>query len=261
MESSPSHRSYRFKSALFQAVIFDLDGVITQTASLHARCWKQTFDEFLKKRSANAKNSFIPFDLKKDYQQYVDGKPRYDGVQSFLQSRHIDLPHGEPDDPPDKETICGLGNRKNNLFEKALQTDGIKVYEGTVAWIHQLRGQGLKTAVVTASKHGDMILKAAAISHLFDARVDGNTAEAMNLKGKPEPDTYLKAAEMLQVEPRKAVVVEDALAGVQAGHRGGFGLVIGIDRDNHADELLADGADFVVADLVELVAEDYGENC
>jgi beta-phosphoglucomutase family hydrolase len=250
----------RFNSANYQAVIFDLDGVVTQTARLHAHCWKQVFDQFLQQRQTQTGERLPAFDLKKDYQEYVDGKPRYDGVQSFLQSRDIKLPFGDPDDPPDSDTVCGLGNRKTELFEEALHREGAEVYQGTVAWIGQLRSQGLKTAVVSASKHCQMILQTTSLTRLFDARVDGSTAEALHLRGKPEPDTYLKAAQLLQVEPRQAVVVEDALAGVQAGHRGGFGLVIGVDRKGDAQELMENGADFVVEDLVELVAENFDDN-
>jgi len=254
-------QNLRFKSVDYEAVMFDLDGVVTQTAGLHARCWKQTFDEFLRHRRHKTGESLQLFDIKKDYTKYVDGKLRYDGVRSFLQSRDIDLPFGDPGDPPAKETVCGLGNRKNFLFEEALKKEGVEVYQGTVAWIRQLRSEGLKTAVVSASTHCDMILKAAALTHLFEARVDGNIAQELHLEGKPAPDTYLKAAELLKVEPRRAVVVEDALAGVQAGYRGNFGLVIGVDRKGNAEELLKNGADFVVEDLVELVAEDFGDNC
>jgi beta-phosphoglucomutase family hydrolase len=250
----------RFNSVDYEAVIFDLDGVVTQTAKLHARCWKQAFDEFLKKHLAETGEPFKPFDLKKDYQEYVDGKPRYDGVKCFLQSRHINLPFGDPNDPPAKETVCGLGNRKTVFFEEALKREGVEVYQGTVAWIRQLRSEGLKTALVSASKHCHIILQSAALTHLFDAQVDGNTAEELDLKGKPAPDTYLKAAELLQVEPQRTVVIEDALSGVEAGHRGRFGLVIGVDRKGDAEALLKHGADFVVEDLVELVTEDFGDN-
>jgi alpha,alpha-trehalase len=251
----------RFNSNHYKAVILDLDGVVTQTARMHAHCWKQTFDEFLQQRRDKTGGPFKPFDLTKDYQEYVDGKPRYDGVQSFLQSRGIELPFGDPQDPPTNVTVCGLGNRKTVFFEEALHREGAEVYQGTVDWIWQLRGAGLKTAIVSASKHCHMILKSAALTDLFDAEVDGNTAESLHLKGKPEPDMYLEAARRLQVEPRLAVVVEDALAGVQAGHRGNFGLVIGVDRKGDTQQLLENGADFVVADLVELVAEDFSENC
>jgi beta-phosphoglucomutase family hydrolase len=243
-----------FSADKFEAVLFDLDGVLTATAKVHAACWKQAFDEFLKRRADRNNGTFKPFDIKKDYEDYVDGKPRYDGVQSFLQSRGIELPQGKPDDPPDRETICGLGNRKNDLFNQALKDKGVEVFDGSVAWLRQLRQKGVKTAVVSSSKHCQVIIGVAGIADLFDARVDGKVAEDLNLKGKPAPDTFLKAAERLQVSPEKAVVVEDATAGVEAGHRGGFGLVIGVDRKGDAEALRQHGADLVVSDLKELLS-------
>ena len=236
-----------------EAVLFDLDGVLTATAKVHAACWKQAFDEFLQRRAAKSQEPFRPFDSKTDYEDYVDGKPRNDGVRSFLQSRGIELPQGHPDDPPDRETICGLGNRKNELFNQALESEGVEVYAGSVAWLRQLRQAGMKTAVVSSSKHCQAIIKTAGIADLFDARVDGNVAAKLNLKGKPAPDTYLKAAQMLGVTAQRAVVVEDALAGVEAGRNGGFGLVIGVDRLGDAEALRQHGADLVVTDLKELL--------
>ena len=238
----------------FDAVLFDLDGVVTDTAKVHAACWKQAFDEFLKRRAAKNKEAFQPFDAKSDYQDYVDGKPRYDGVRSFLESRSIELPPGDPQDPPDRETVCGLGNRKDELFSQALESTGVEVFPGTVAWLRQLRQAGMKTAIVSSSKHCQPVIKAVGVADLFDARVDGNVTADLNLKGKPAPDTYLKAAEMLGVPPRRAVVVEDALAGVESGRNGGFGLVIGVDRKGDAQALRDHGADLVVRDLQELVA-------
>jgi beta-phosphoglucomutase family hydrolase len=238
----------------FEAVLFDLDGVLTATAKVHAACWKQAFDEFLQRRADRISETSQPFDIKKDYEEYVDGKPRNDGVQSFLQSRGIKLPYGDPDDPSDRETICGLGNRKNDLFNQALKDQGVEVFDGSVAWLRQVRQKGLKTAVVSSSKHCQAIIEVAGLADLFDARVDGNVAEELNLKGKPAPDTFLKAAEQLQVPPEKAVVVEDATAGVEAGHNGGFALVIGVDRKGDAEALRQHGADLVVSDLKELLA-------
>ena len=238
----------------FEAVLFDLDGVLTATAKVHAACWKQAFDEFLQRRAAKNKETFRPFDIKTDYEDYVDGKPREDGVRSFLQSRGIELPQGNPDAPPDLETIGGLGNRKNELFNQALESKGVEVFAGSVAWLRQLRQAGIKTAVVSSSKHCQVIIKVAGIADLFDARVDGNVAEKLNLKGKPAPDTYLKAAEMVGVPPRRAVVVEDALAGVEAGRNGGFGLVLGVDRQGDAEALRQHGADLVVTDLKKLLS-------
>jgi beta-phosphoglucomutase family hydrolase len=238
----------------FEAVLFDLDGVLTATAKVHAACWKQAFDEFLQRRADRNSETSQPFDIKKDYEEYVDGKPRNDGVQSFLQSRAIKLPYGDPDDPPDRETISGLENRKNDLFNQALKDQGVEVFDGSVAWLRQVRQKGLKTAVVSSSKHCQAIIEVAGLADLFDARVDGNVAEELNLKGKPAPDTFLKAAEQLQVPPEKAVVVEDATAGVEAGHNGGFALVIGVDRKGDAEALRQHGADLVVSDLKELLA-------
>jgi beta-phosphoglucomutase family hydrolase len=236
----------------FDAVLFDLDGVITATARIHASVWKQAFDEFMKRRAGD--KSFEPFDEQSDYEDYVDGKPRYDGAQSFLESRHIDIPHGDPDDSPDTETVCGIANRKTKLFEEALKKDRVDVFEGSVIWIRHLRRAGIKTAVVSSSSHCKAILQNAGISNLFDVRMDGDIAERLKLEGKPAPDTYLKAAEILGVDARRAVVVEDALAGVEAGHNGGFGLVIGVDRKHDADALRENGADIVVSDLKEMIS-------
>jgi beta-phosphoglucomutase family hydrolase len=237
----------------FDAVLFDLDGVVTATARLHASAWKRAFDEFLEKRAGGG--SFAPFDKQSDYEDYVDGKPRYDGAQSFLESRHIDLARGHPDDPPDEETVSGIANRKNQLFEEALKTEKVDVFEGTLAWIRQLREAGIKTAVVSSSKHCKAILENAGIADLFDARVDGQTADRLGLKGKPAPDTYLKAAEMLGAPAARAVVVEDALAGVEAGRNGGFGLVVGVDREHDAEALRAHGGDIVTDDLREMLSK------
>jgi beta-phosphoglucomutase family hydrolase len=236
----------------FDAVLFDLDGVITATAKIHASAWKQAFDEFLKKRAGG--QDFKPFDQQSDYEDYVDGLPRYDGAQKFFESRHIDVPHGNPDDPPDQETVCGIANRKTKLFEEALKKESVEVFEGTVAWIRHLRQAGIKTAVVSSSNHCKAILQNAAISDLFDARMDGDIADQMKLKGKPAPDTYLKAAEMVDTDARRAVVVEDALAGVEAGRNGDFGLVIGVDRKHDAEALKQHGADIVVKDLQEMLS-------
>jgi beta-phosphoglucomutase family hydrolase len=238
----------------FDAVLFDLDGVLTATAKLHARAWKEAFDQFLKKRAEKTSGDFKPFDLKQDYEDYVDGKPRYDGVESFLESRNIKLPHGDPDDPPDKETVCGLGNKKDDRFNQIMKDEGVELYQGTITWIHQLRQAGIKIAVVSSSKHCKIIIESAGIADLFDARVDGNVTDDLKLKGKPAPDTYLKAAEMLGAQPPRAVVVEDALSGVEAGRNGGFGLVIGVDRKDDAEALRAHGADIVVQDLQEMVS-------
>ncbi|MGC8492936.1 MAG: HAD family hydrolase [Syntrophobacteraceae bacterium] len=244
-----NHPELCVTSDSFDAVLFDLDGVLTATAEVHAAAWKKTFDEYLQKRATKTGETFQPFDSDGDYSLYVDGKPRYDGVRSFLDSRGIHLPDGDPGDPPDRETVCGIGNRKEELVVKTIETDGVKVYEGSVAWVRQLRGAGIKTAVVSSSKNTLAVLKAAGIDRLFDVRVDGHVVEDQGLPGKPAPDTYLHAAALLGVSPRRAVVVEDALSGVEAGKNGGFGLVIGVDRKGHADALRENGADLVVTDL------------
>jgi len=243
-------------TANFDAVLFDLDGVLTATAKVHDACWKKTFDEYLKQRAAKTNEPFKPFDLDQDYALYVDGKPRYEGVQSFLDSRNIHLPYGDPSDPPDRETICGIGNRKEELVVKTLKTEGVEVYQGSVAWVKQLRQAGIKTAVVSSSKNCLAVLKAGGIDGLFDVRVDGHTVEDHKLPGKPAPDTFLKAGELLGASPPRAVVVEDAISGVQAGHKGRFGLVIGVNRQDqsHAEALRENGADLVVNDLSEMLA-------
>src|SRR5215469_11304497 len=210
----------------YDAVLLDLDGVITDTASIHAACWKQMFDEYLQKRATQRREAFHPFDIATDYRLYVDGKPRYDGVRDFLTSRGIRLPEGSPDDPPQTETVDDLGNRKNDLVNKIIEDKGVEPYEGSVELVHQLRDRGFKIAVVTSSQNCTAILKAAKLDHCFDVQVDGNVIHAQHLAGKPAPDTYLMVAKLLGVEPRRAVVIEDALSGVEAGSNGNFGLVI-----------------------------------
>ena len=235
----------------FDAVLFDLDGVITKTARVHAAAWKQLFDEYLQSHAEDPDN-FRPFDIDTDYRDYVDGKPRYDGVRSFLESRGIDLPYGHPSDLPEKETICGLGNRKNELFHARLQSAGVEVYKSSIGLIGRLRQRGFKTALVSASKNTAAVLDAARIADLFDARVNGVDAEALDLKGKPEPDTFVEAARRLDVAPERCAVFEDAVAGVQAGKRGHFGIVVGVNRAGRADALKQAGADLVVTDLSEI---------
>jgi len=237
----------------FDAVLFDLDGVLTATAKVHAACWKRLFDEFLEERAAATGESPKPFDIVEDYKLYVDGKLRYEGVRSFLGSRGIDLPEGTPDEPPGNRTVCGLGNRKDAMVHELLEAGGVEVYEGSVRLVEQLRSRGIRTAVVSASKNCKVVLEAARISHLFDQVVDGEVAERLRLPGKPQPDTYLVAAERLGVVPERAVVVEDAISGVQAGRAGGFGLLIGVDRKGDPESLRQGGADIVVRDLSELV--------
>lgn len=237
----------------YDAVLFDLDGVITDTANLHAACWKQMFDEYLRKRAAQSGEAFRPFDLASDYRLYVDGKPRFDGVRDFLASRSMQLPEGSRDDPPEVETVGGLGNRKNELVNEVIEKTGVEPYPGSVALIHRLRDQGFKIAVVTSSQNCAAVLKAAKLDAVFEVRVDGNTIHAQNLAGKPAPDTFLMAARLLGVAPTRAVVIEDAISGVQAGINGNFGLVIGVARKSNANELRQQGAHVVVDDLGELV--------
>ena len=237
----------------YDAVLLDLDGVITDTASVHAACWRQMFDEYLQRRAAQTGEAFCPFDIATDYRLYVDGKPRYDGVRDFLTSRGIRLPEGSPDDPPEAETVDGLGNRKNDLVNKIIEDKGVEPYEGSVKLLYQLRHQGFKIAVVTSSQNCTAVLKAAKLEHFFDVQVDGNTIHARHLAGKPAPDTYLMAANLLRVEPARAVVIEDALSGVEAGSNGKFGLVIGVARKGNPDELRRHGAHLAVNDLGELV--------
>jgi beta-phosphoglucomutase family hydrolase len=236
----------------YDAVLLDLDGVITDTASIHAACWKQMFDEYLQKRAIERGEAFRPFDIAADYRLYVDGKPRYDGVRDFLTSRGIRLPEGSPDDPAQAETVHGLGNRKNDLVNKIIEEEGVVPYEGSVKFLHQLRNQRFKVAVVTSSQNCTAVLKAAKLDHFFDVQVDGNTIHAQHLAGKPAPDTFLMAARLLGVEPKRAIVIEDALSGVEAGSAGDFGLVIGVARKGNAEELRRHGAHLVVNDLGEL---------
>jgi beta-phosphoglucomutase family hydrolase len=237
----------------YDAVLFDLDGVITNTATLHATCWKKMFDEYLRKRAEQKGEAFRPFDLARDYRLYVDGKPRFDGVRDFLTSRGIQLPEGNADDPADVETVHGLGNRKNDLVNRAIAEVGVEPYAETVQFIHQLRRDRFKIAVVTSSQNCSAVLRAAKLDDFFEVRVDGNTIEAERLGGKPAPDTFLMAARLLGVEPKRTIVVEDAISGVEAGSNGNFGLVIGVARKGNAEELKRHGAHLVVEDLGELV--------
>lgn len=237
-----------------RACLFDLDGVLTQTATVHAAAWKEMFDTYLKSRADKNGESFVPFDKDADYDTYVDGKPRADGTRSFLESRHIDLPDGEPDDPPDNETVSGLGNAKNEIVLRKIKEDGVEPYGGSVRYVKAVRAAGLRTAVVSSSANCKDVLVAAGIAELFDERVDGVSAEADHLAGKPAPDTYLAAARGLGVDPAEAAIFEDALSGVEAGRAGAFGFVVGVDRVGQADALSAHGADIVITDLDELLA-------
>ena len=236
-----------------RACLFDLDGVLTQTARVHAQAWKEMFDAFLRERSERTGEAFVPFDAVADYSAYVDGKPRYDGVRSFLASRGIELPEGDPSDPSSAETVCGLGNRKNELVLALLRRDGVKVYEGSVHYVRAVRDAGLHRAVVSASANTREVLKAAVIEDLFEVRIDGIVAAERHLRGKPAPDPFLAAAAELNVPAAEAAVFEDALAGVEAGRAGNFGYVVGVDRVGQRQALLEHGADIVVDDLAELL--------
>jgi beta-phosphoglucomutase family hydrolase len=235
------------------ATLFDMDGVITNTATVHDAAWKQTFDEFLQARAQQTGQPFVPFDPVRDYDTYVDGKPRLDGTRSFLESRGITLPDGTPDDPPGTPTLYGISNKKNTLLLAKLASDGVDVYPGSVRYLHAVRAAGLHTAIVSSSANTVQVLKAAGLTDMFDVRVDAQVAQAKHLNGKPAPDTYLEAAHELGVPASAAVVFEDALAGVESGHAGHFGFVVGVNRANQADALRAHGADVVVNDLGELL--------
>ena len=236
-----------------KACLFDLDGVLTQTAKVHARAWKQMFDVYLRERTARDGRPFVPFDELADYDEYVDGKPRYDGVRSFLASRGIELPEGSPGDPPGAETVCGLGNRKNELVLKLIRERGVQPYEGSVRYVRAAREAGLRRAVVSSSANTREVLRAARIDDLFEHVVDGVMAARDHLRGKPEPDTYLAAARALGVGPERGAVFEDALAGVAAGRAGRFAYVVGVDRVGQAAALREHGADAVASDLAELL--------
>ncbi len=236
----------------FDAVIFDLDGVITDTASVHSRAWKQMFDEFLRTHAERSGAPFREFTHETDYLPYVDGKPRYKGVASFLESRGIAIPFGNPDDPPDSETVCGLGNRKNKFFNEVIAHEGVTVYQSTVDFMRQLRAAGIRVGVASSSKNAASVLTAAGLLDLVETRIDGVVAAKTGLKGKPEPDIFITACKQLNTVPDRAVVVEDAISGVQAGQNGGFGLVLGIAREDNAIELQLNGADIVISDMTEI---------
>jgi beta-phosphoglucomutase family hydrolase len=236
-----------------RACLFDLDGVLTDTAKVHAKAWKQMFDGYLRERAAERGEPFVPFDAVSDYDRYVDGKPRYDGVRSFLAVRGITLPDGTPADAPEEETVAGLGNRKNEIVLRLIHEDGVEAYEGSVRYVTAVKEAGLHRAVVSSSTNCREVLHAAGIENLFEARIDGEVAEREHLRGKPAPDTFLAGARALGIAPGEASVFEDALAGVEAGRAGEFGCVVGVDRVGQADELREHGATIVVSDLSELL--------
>jgi beta-phosphoglucomutase family hydrolase len=233
--------------------LFDMDGVLTETASVHDAAWKETFDTFLRARSRQTGEPFVPFDPARDYDEYVDGKPREEGTESFLASRGISLPAGGPDDPPGTASIHGLSNAKNEILLRRLHTDGVKAYPGSVRYVQAARDAGLRRAVVSSSANTAEVLAAARIADLFEARIDGVEASAQQLRGKPAPDAYLAGARALSLAPAACAVFEDALAGVEAGRAGHFGFVVGVDRVGQADELREHGATLVVKDLGNLL--------
>jgi beta-phosphoglucomutase family hydrolase len=243
----------------FDAVIFDMDGVITKTAVVHSLAWKKMFDEYLRFREKKYQEPFHEFTHADDYLSFVDGRPRYQGVETFLKSRGINIPFGKPEDEPLTETVCGLGNRKNEVFNQVLEEDGVELYESTLKLIRDLLQSGIKVGVATSSKNCVLILKKAGITNLFETRVDGVVSAKLGLKGKPEPDIFTTASDNLGTKYSRTVVVEDAVSGVQAGSKGRFGLVIGVARENNAHELKANGADVVVEDLSEITVEKINQ--
>ncbi|MBD1396001.1 beta-phosphoglucomutase family hydrolase [Pontibacter sp. JH31] len=232
-----------------KALILDLDGVVTQTARLHAQAWKRMFDAYLKQRGEKEGKRYEPLDIETDYREYIDGIPRYDGVRNFLKSRGISLPDGTPEDEEEDETVGGLGNLKNMYLQELLKQNGVDVYEDTIAWLKQQKQQGMRTAVISASKNCVDVLHVAGIERLFEEHVDGLQSAALGLKGKPAPDIFLEAARRLDIAPQEAAVFEDARKGVQAGKAGGFGLVVGIDRHHDAEGLKSNGADLVIQEF------------
>jgi beta-phosphoglucomutase family hydrolase len=233
-----------------RACLFDLDGVLASTADVHRRAWQETFDAFLLDRDGAGYRRFAPGH---DYDEYIDGKPREDGVRDFLRSRHIELPEGRADDPPAATTVCGLGTRKNELFLQLLARDGARAYPGSVAYVTATRDAGLRRFVVSSSANTEQVLRVTGLDQLVEGRVDGNTLAAEHLRGKPAPDSYLAAARLAGVPADAAAVFEDALSGVAAGRAGRFGYVVGVNRDDQADALRDHGADVVVDDLGQLL--------
>jgi beta-phosphoglucomutase family hydrolase len=236
-----------------RACLFDLDGVLTDTTSVHRKAWKEMFDSFLRARADDGGEQFVPFDVDDDYEEYVDGKKREDGVRSFLESRGITLPEGDADDDASAETVHGLGTRKNDLFQQTLRADGVKVFDGSRRYLEAVAAAGLAVAVVSSSANTREVLDITGLAEFVEARVDGVTLRDEGIAGKPAPDSFLRAAELLDTPADQAAVFEDALAGVAAGSAGHFGLVVGVDRVGHADELRQNGADVVVSDLADLL--------
>jgi alpha,alpha-trehalase len=239
----------------YDAAVLDMDGVVTRSARAHAAAWKRMFDEYLEKRSEEEGRDYEPFDAEDEYYRLVDGKPRYEGVRRFLEARGVSLPHGDPDDPPGRETVCGLGNLKNEYFLEHLKENGAEAYSSTVEFVHWLRERKVGVAVISSSKNAKAVLEAAGVLDLFPVIIDGVYAVRHELEGKPEPDVFLAAAQKLGADPGRTLIVEDAVAGVQAGRAGGFKLVIGVDRSGRNAELERSGADFIVSDLSEIRSE------
>lgn len=237
----------------YDAVLFDLDGVLTATARVHASSWKTMFDEFLRRQAQRTGSEFVPFEIDPDYRKYVDGMPRLDGIRSFLRSRGIELPEGDPEAPAGYDSVAALGRTKNDLFLQKIEDGEVELFEGSIAFVRYVNTHRMRTAVVTSSRNCQAVVEAAGIENLFEVFVDGNVAARLGLAGKPAPDSFLEAARQLEVEPAHAVVVEDAISGVQAGRAGEFGLVVGVDRSGDAEALLQNGADQVVEDLSELL--------
>ena len=239
-----------------RACLFDLDGVLTQTAKVHAKAWKQMFDGYLRERAERTGEAFVPFE-DTDYERYVDGKRRADGTRSFLASRGITLPEGDPQDPPDAETVTGLGNRKNQEVQRTIRTDGVEVFPGSVRYLELAREAGMAVAVVSSSANAAEVLEVTGLSNLLDARIDGTVAAERGLPGKPAPDTFLAGAEALGHDAADSAVFEDALSGVAAGRAGGFAIVVGVDRVGQGEALREHGADVVVSDLAELLPQEH----
>lgn len=238
-----------------RACLFDLDGVLTDTASVHKKAWQAMFDDFLRARARRGGEPFVPFDVGADYLRYVDGKKREDGVRSFLASRGIELPDGNPDDGPDAETVFGLGNRKNEMFHQVLRAEGVTVFDGSRRYLEAVVDAGFGVAVVSSSANTREVLEVTGLDKFVQHRVDGVVLREENIPGKPAPDSFLRAAQLLGIQPSEGAVFEDAIAGVEAGRAGNFGFVVGIDRVGHAEALRRSGADIVVADLMELLTQ------
>lgn len=245
----------------FDAAVFDLDGVITFTARVHAAAWKQLFDDYLRSRQERFGEPFREFDEQRDYHDFVDGKPRYDGVRSFLESRGIHILPGSPADSPDAETVCGLGNRKNRLFNQKVNEVGVDVDEDAVRFVRELRDRGIRVGLASSSKNAETILKRVGLLDLFQAIVDGLVSERLGLQGKPQPDIFLTCLERLLpgASPQRAMVVEDAISGVEAGRSGGFGLVLGVDRNRQSNALRQHGADWVIRTFNEISADTVAD--